>query len=158
MLALIIFVASNNSEKNPCVRKIVCLQFWGRKWRRQFYGRLEKCVLSAAKTHAHKSPLLEGGYLGFWGGEVPIVFLWARGFLWNSKKLEYGCNLGAKKHINRIFLGLSRDFWGDFVYVFFSPPQGMTWKKHINKCLAPTQSRDNPANLFMFMCFSFPEK
>ena len=29
-------------------------------------------------------------------------------------------------------------------------------KKHINKFLAPTQSRDNPANLFMFMCFSFP--
>ena len=31
----------------------------------------------------------------------------------------------------------------------------MTRKKHINKFLAPTQSRDNPANLFMFMCFSF---
>ena len=33
----------------------------------------------------------------------------------------------------------------------FSPPQEMTQKKHINKILAPTQSRDNPANLFMFM-------
>ena len=32
----------------------------------------------------------------------------------------------------------------------------MTRKKHINKFLAPTQSRDNPANLFMFMCFFFP--
>ena len=30
----------------------------------------------------------------------------------------------------------------------------MTRKKtHINKIPAPTQSRDNPANLFMFMCF-----
>ena len=32
----------------------------------------------------------------------------------------------------------------------------MTRKKHINKFLAPTQSRDNPANLLMFMCFFFP--
>ena len=32
----------------------------------------------------------------------------------------------------------------------------MTRKKHINKFLAPTRSRDNPANLFMFMCFFFP--
>ena len=29
----------------------------------------------------------------------------------------------------------------------------MTRKKHINKFLADTQCRDNPANLFMFMCF-----
>ena len=28
-------------------------------------------------------------------------------------------------------------------------------KKHINNFLAPTQSRDTPANLFMFMCFFF---
>ena len=33
----------------------------------------------------------------------------------------------------------------------------MTRKKHINKILAPTQSQDNPAILFMFTCFSFPE-
>ena len=32
----------------------------------------------------------------------------------------------------------------------------MTRKQHIKKILAPTQSRDNPANLFMFMCFVFP--
>ena len=38
-----------------------------------------------------------------------------------------------------------------------SPPQGMTPKKHMNEFLTPAQSRDNPANLFMFMCFSFPE-
>ena len=25
-------------------------------------------------------------------------------------------------------------------------------KQHINKLLQPTQSRDNPANLFVFMC------
>ena len=61
---------------------------------------------------------------------------------------------GAKKHIKKkkrkqnvhgIVPGF---FWGvDFVYVLFSPPQGMTRKKE----LPPTQSRDNPANLFMFV-------
>ena len=39
---------------------------------------------------------------------------------------------------------------------FFSPI-GDGPKKHINKLLAPTQSQDNPANLFMFMCFSVPD-
>ena len=44
-------------------------------------------------------------------------------------------------------------FWGDFVYVFFSPI-----RNDPKKTWAPTQSGDNPANLFMFMCFfSFPE-
>ena len=47
---------------------------------RQFYGRLEKCVLSAGKTMSIKLLVL-GGYLGFLGGGgVPILFLWARGF------------------------------------------------------------------------------
>ena len=30
------------------------------------------------KTHVHKIPRFLGGFLG--GGEVPILFLWARGF------------------------------------------------------------------------------
>ena len=34
----------------------------------------------------------------------------------------------------------------------------MTQKKHINEILPPTQSRDNPANLFMFTCFLFLER
>ena len=48
----------------------------------KFYGRLEKCALSARKTHVHKIPRFRGGgILGFGGGgEVPILFLWARGF------------------------------------------------------------------------------
>ena len=48
---------------------------------RQFYGRLEKCVLSAGKTHVHKIPCLRGGggILGFGGGSADL-FLWARGF------------------------------------------------------------------------------
>ena len=36
---------------------------------------------------------------------------------------------------------------------FFLPHKESPEKKHINKFLAPTQSRDNPAKLFMFMCF-----
>ena len=55
---------------NRRVRTIFCSQFWGRQWLRQFYGRLEKCVLSARKTHAHKIPRFRGGggILGFKGG------------------------------------------------------------------------------------------
>ena len=46
---------------------------------RQFYGRLEKCVLSAGKSHVHKIPRLRGGgYLGFFfggaGGECRFYF------------------------------------------------------------------------------------
>ena len=70
----------NDFQKNLRVRQIFCPQFRGRKWLRQFYGRLENCVLSAGKTHVHKIPPFRGGYFGFWGGGVPILFLWARGF------------------------------------------------------------------------------
>ena len=70
-------------QKNPRVRKMFCPQFWGRKWLRQFYRRMDKCVRSAGKTHVHKIPRFRGGgdfgfFLG--GGGVPILFLWARGF------------------------------------------------------------------------------
>ena len=47
---------------------------------RQFYGRLEKRVLSAGQTHVHKIPRLGGGYFGFGGEGVPILFLLVRGF------------------------------------------------------------------------------
>ena len=48
---------------------------------RQFYGRLENCVLSAGKTLSIKFRVLGGGgVLSFGGGGVPILFLWARGF------------------------------------------------------------------------------
>ena len=51
---------------------------------RQFYGRLEKCVLSAGKTHAHKIPHFRGGGIwGFLGGEgsADFIFMGARIFL-----------------------------------------------------------------------------
>ena len=56
------------------------------KWLRQFYGRLEKCVLSAGKPVSVKFVLGGGGILGL-GGGVPILFF--RG----PKTLKY-----QKKH------------------------------------------------------------
>ena len=75
-------------QRNPCVRKIFCPQFWGREWLRQFYGRLEKCVLSAGKPHAHKIPRLTegGGYFGF--------FFWGGGEVW-AREIGTICPLGA---------------------------------------------------------------
>ena len=106
-----------------------------------------------------------------YGDSKPLYgHLWRR--FWRCCLLEKkaanrcGCaSLGAKRkhvktktHKHKNFTGLSQDFWGGILfYVFFSPIRNDP-KKHINKILPPTQSRDNPANLFMFMCvFSFPE-
>ena len=73
------FWDKNFSEKSSCPYNS-CPQFWGRKWLRQFYGRLEKCVLSAGKPMSIQFLVLGGGgYFWFWGGGVPIL-LWARGF------------------------------------------------------------------------------
>ena len=53
---------------------------------RQFYGHLEKCVLSAGKTHVHKIPRFRGGgYFGFGGGSADFIFMGARIFL--TKKI-----------------------------------------------------------------------
>ena len=59
---------------------------------RQFYGRLEKCVLSAGKTHVHKIPRFRGGgYFGFWGGggSADFIFMGARIFLKFSIGIEF---------------------------------------------------------------------
>ena len=51
---------------------------------RQFYGRLEKCVLSAGKTHVHKIPRFRRGgvcWVFFGGGSADIIFMGARIFL-----------------------------------------------------------------------------
>ena len=69
-----------------------CPQVWGRKWLRQFYGRLEKmCSFCRKKTHAHKIPRCwgGGGILGFFfgggGGGSADFILWARGFFSGTK-------------------------------------------------------------------------
>ena len=66
------------SQKNPRVRKIFCPQFWGRKWLRQFYGRLEKCVLSAGKPMSIKFLLLGGGV--FWVSGCQFYFYGRKDF------------------------------------------------------------------------------
>ena len=49
---------------------------------RQFYGRPEKCVLSAGKTMSIKFLVLGGGDLGFFGGgSASFIFMGARIFL-----------------------------------------------------------------------------
>ena len=69
--------------------------------------------------------------------------------------------LGAKKHIekktrkqnfHRIVPGFGVGFclWVLFSTITNDP------KKHINNFFTPTQSQDNPANLFMFVC-PFPQ-
>ena len=68
---------------NPRVRKISVRNSGAGKLLRQFYGRLEKKRPFCRKSHVHKIPRFRGGGY-FWvlggGGEVPILFLWARGF------------------------------------------------------------------------------
>ena len=63
-------------QKLHCNIGFSCLQFWGRKWVRQFYGHLEKCVLSAGKTMSVKFPFFGGG-----GGSADFIFMGARIFL-----------------------------------------------------------------------------
>ena len=56
----------------------------------QFCGRLEKCVLSAGKTHVHKIPRFRGGgYFGFFGGgeSADFIFMGARIFLTSGHTL-----------------------------------------------------------------------
>ena len=47
---------------------------------RQFYGHLEKCVLSAGKTMSVKFPFFWGGVWGG-GGSADFIFMGARIFL-----------------------------------------------------------------------------
>ena len=44
---------------------------------------------------------------------------------------QFGSKKRRNKHMNNIFTWLSRDFWGILFMCFFSPPRGMTPKKHI---------------------------
>ena len=73
-------IVSPNAQKNPRVRKIfvrdsgagnVCVSFMD-AWKNAFS--LQEKPMSI------KVLVLGGGILGFFGGGVPILFLWARGF------------------------------------------------------------------------------
>ena len=65
-------------QKNPRVRKIVCPQFWDRKWLRQFYGRLEFLHSFCRKTSMPIKYLLLGGrrHFGILGG-ADLTFMGA---------------------------------------------------------------------------------
>ena len=67
-----------SNQKNPRVRQIfVC-----NSGAEMGYGRLEKCVLSAGKTHVHKIPRFRRGeYFGFLGGECRYYFYGREDFL-----------------------------------------------------------------------------
>ena len=68
-------------QKNPRVRKIRVRNSGAGNGCANFMDTSKKCVLSAGKTMSVKFPFFGGGFLGG-GGEVPILFLWARGFFW----------------------------------------------------------------------------
>ena len=66
------------SQKNPRVRKIRVRNSGAGNGCANFMDTWKKCVLSAGKPMSIKFRVFLGGVLG--GGEVPILFLWARGF------------------------------------------------------------------------------
>ena len=75
---------THNSEKSSCPYN-VCQQFWGRKWVRQFYGRLEFLLSFGRKTSMSLKFLALGGvFCFFWGGRADIIFVGAEIFLNNS--------------------------------------------------------------------------
>ena len=69
---------------------------------RQFYGRLEKCVLSAGKTHVHKIPRFRGGGGLFWvlGGDCRFYF-YGRADFSDQIKIDQKEILGGAREIDQ---------------------------------------------------------
>ena len=70
-------------QKNPRVRKIFVRNCGAGNGRADLMGAWKNALFLQEDLHVHKIPPFRGGYLGFfWGGGVPIafLFLWARGF------------------------------------------------------------------------------
>ena len=68
-------------QKNPRVRKIRVRNSGAGNGRANFMDAWIKCVRSAGKAMSTKFLVLGGGvFWVFWGGGVPILFLWARGW------------------------------------------------------------------------------
>ena len=70
---------SVNVQKNPRVCKIFRPQFWGRKWLRQFYGRLENAFF-LQENHVHDILRFRGAVIvGFGRGEKRRFYFHGRG-------------------------------------------------------------------------------
>ena len=67
---------------------------------RQFYGHLEKCVLSAGKTHVRKIPLFLGGFFGG-GGECRFYFYGREDFSDTPKVYPQLCKSKCLNRQNR---------------------------------------------------------
>ena len=80
-------------QKNPRVRKMFCPEFWGWKWLRQVYGRLEKLRSFCRNTDMPKKSSFWGGgvILGFWGGwgSADFIFMGARILLMCANTQEF---------------------------------------------------------------------
>ena len=115
-----------------------CLRLLLTNFRAPFFKELPSffCGVTPSKTLAAPQPLNSGFPLGNGGvlrSEEGELF-------WERKK-----PIKKKKHVNKIFTGLSRDFWGEFVYVFCSPigngPK-KTHKQNFGTHPVPGQSRE----------------
>ena len=95
--------------------KSSCPQFWGRKWLRQFYGRLEKCVLSAEKKTIffHKNHRFSGGgdfcFLFFGGGKCRFYFYGRADFLILFISRD-ACSDSIAKLFRARFYGVSQNY------------------------------------------------
>ena len=67
-------------QKNPRVRKIRVRNSGAGNGCANFMDTWKNAVLSAGKAMSVKFLVFRGGFGGGGGGEVPILFLWARGF------------------------------------------------------------------------------
>ena len=93
---------------------------------RQFYGRLEKCVLSAGKTRVHKIPPFRGGW---GGGSADFIFMGARIFLiWESpKQLVSNMSLFPIFYLEALVCAILRPSFG-----FFLRPTAVRATKCVN--------------------------
>ena len=113
--------------QNPRVRKMFCPQFWGRKWLRQFHGRLENALFLQKKAHVHKIPHFGGGggvFVFFLGGGGDSIFMGARILLSKDSKVTFGAQKvtflvtfesvykkGKRSLFSLFCLGQLNDFW-----------------------------------------------
>ena len=115
------------TQNNPRVRKILCPQFWGRKWLREFYGRPENAFFLQEKAMSIKFLVLGGVYFGFGGGggSADFIFMGARIFLNKCSANSFGGGGSGDCNVNRRRTNVQQqtckiDLSNFFYYFFFS--------------------------------------